>query len=296
MPKLLSRVLLLLLLAATLALPACRRSAVAPGDPVAAVKGLAKALRDDDLLRYSQLTMPPELRKRAQQRWHEKLQLAPPPTPAQQQDYARWMQRLTAPDADAKLYARFDSRMKKFEGEIGSQWPLMQATGTLFLNGLIKANDKLSDAEKEHARAVGGALLAWLRPELVSDRVRAKQAIAVITATARDLDLPTLADSRALEMDESLEKGSELLKAGKRIAAIYGLDVNASLDAVDARVVEASGNDATMEVSYPLLGKTVSFEMELVRIQGRWYPADSVRKTEADLARPLPAARAATAS
>jgi hypothetical protein len=268
--------------------PGCRRAAVAPGDPVAAVRGLAKALQDDDLVRYSQLSVPPALHKRMEERWHERLLAAAPPTPAQQRDYARWMQRLTAPDAEAKLYARFDRRMKKIEGELGSQWPLMQATGTIFLNGLIKSNDKLSPGEKQHAREVGGALLSWLKPELVSDRERAKQAIAVLTRTARAVDLPTLADTRKLEMDESLEKGGKLLKAAKRIAAIYGLDLDAALASVDARVLSAQGEQATMEVSYPLFGKTVRFEMELLRREGRWYPADAVRKAEADLAKPLP--------
>src|SRR4051812_48346508 len=149
-----------LLCAGLLALaPGCRRSAVAPGDPVAAVKGLARALQDDDLVRYSQLSMPPALHKQMEERWHDKLVAATPPTAAQQKDYARWMQRLTAPDAEQKLYARFDARMKKFEPEIRAQWPLMQATGGIFLNGLIKSNDKLGPGEKAHAQAIAQALL-----------------------------------------------------------------------------------------------------------------------------------------
>jgi hypothetical protein len=279
----------LLLLAALLVVAGCRREVTAPGDPVAAVQGLAQALRDDDLLRYSKLSMPPDLHKRTEQRWRERLPTAPPPTAAQQRDYARWMQRLTAPDAEEKLYARFDKRMKKFEPELASQWPLMQATGGMFLNGLVKANDGLSPGEKQHASAVGTALLAWLTPELVADRARAKKAIAVLADGARELELPTLADTRKLEMRETLDKGSEVLKASKKIARIYGVDANASLAAVQARVLSASGDTATMEVSYPLLGQTVRFQMELLRRDGRWYPADSVRAAEADLARPLTA-------
>jgi hypothetical protein len=57
---------------------------------------------------------------------------------------------------------------------------------------------------------------------------------------------------------------------------------------VQARVVEASGDSATMEVSYPLLGKQVRFQMEMLRRDKRWYPADAVRKAQAELARPLP--------
>ena len=51
-----------------------------------------------------------------------------------------------------------------------------------------------------------------------------------------------------------------------------------------------------MEVTYPLLGKTVRFEMELLRRDKRWYPADAVHKAEAELATPLAPARAAAAS
>jgi hypothetical protein len=90
--------------------------------------------------------------------------------------------------------------MKKFEPEIASQWPLMQATGGIFLNGLIKANDKLARTRKQHAKAVGEALLAWLKPELITDRARASEAIAVLAKSARELELPTLADTRKLEM------------------------------------------------------------------------------------------------
>jgi hypothetical protein len=277
--------------------PGCRRSAVAPGDPVAAVKGLALALKDDDLVRYSQLSMPPALHKQMEERWHQKLALATPPTPAQQKDYARWMERLTAADAEQRLYARFDARMKKFEPEIRSQWPLMQATGGIFLNGLIKANDKLGPSEKAHAQAIAQALLAWLKPETIVDRARAKASIKVITSAARDLELPTLADTRKLEMLPALEKGGQILRAFKDVAKIYGVDADASLSKVQAKVVSASGDTATMEVSYPLFDKTVKFEMELLRRDKRWYPADAVRKAESELAHPLPgAAKAAAAS
>jgi hypothetical protein len=163
----------------------------------------------------------------------------------------------------------------------------MQATGGIFLNGLIKANDKLGPDEKAHAQAIAQALLAWLKPEMIVDRARAKRAIAVLSDSARDLDVPTLDDTRKLEMLPALEKGGEVLRTLKEVAKIYGLDVDASLGAVQAKVVAASGDSATVEVSYPLLGKTVRFEMEMLRREKRWYPADAVRKAEAELARPV---------
>jgi hypothetical protein len=284
-----------LTLLALLALAGCRREVVAPGDPVAAVKGLAHAVRDNDLVRYSRLSMPPTLHKQMEARWKANLGTAPAPTLAQQEDYAKWMGRLTAPDAEAQLYRSFDRRLKKIEEELNSQWPLMQATGGIFLNGVITANPKLTAAEKAHAKAMGSTLINWLKPELVTDRARARRAIGVLTETARDINLPTLADSRRLEMIPALEKAGRGLKGLKQVGRIYGLDADASLSQVRAQVKAVDGPVATMEVSYPLLDKTVKFEMQLLRRDGRWYSADAVRNAEQALAQPPGATQAKTA-
>lgn len=294
MSRLFSRWLPLILLA-LLALAGCRREVVAPGDPVAAVKGLAQAVRDNDLVRYSRLSMPPALHKQMEARWKANLATAPAPTLAQQQDYAKWMGRLTAPDAEAQLYNSFDRKLKKIEEELNSQWPLMQATGGIFLNGVITANPKLTAAEKAHAKAMGSALINWLKPELVTDRARARRAIAALTETARDINLPTLADSRRLEMMPAMEKAGRGLKGIKQIGRIYGLDADASLAQVQARVKAVEGSVATMEVSYPLLGQTVKFEMQLLRRDGRWYSADAVRNAEQALTQPPGTAQAGNA-
>jgi len=297
MSRLFSRWLPLTLLAllALLALAGCRREVVAPGDPVAAVKGLAHAVRDNDLVRYSRLSMPPALHRQMEARWKANLATAPAPTLAQQQDYAKWMGRLTAPDAQAQLYRSFDRKLKKIEEELNSQWPLMQATGGIFLNGVISANPKLTAAEKAHAKAMGSTLINWLKPELVTDRDRARRAIAALTETARDINLPTLADSRRLEMIPAMEKAGRGLKGLKQIGRIYDLDADASLSQVQARVKAVDGPVATMEVSYPLLGKTVKFEMQLLRRDGRWYSADAVRNAEQALTQPPGTAQAGSA-
>src|SRR5918993_112016 len=200
--RLLSLVLLCALLFG-LGLVGCRREVQAPGDPVAAVKGMAEALRDNDLVRYSRLSMPPALHRRMEARW------------------------------------------------------------------------------------VSAAVLDWMTPAMLSDRERARAAIKILVETARELELPTLEASRRLEMIPALEKGGQALRGLKRMAGVYGIDADASLAAVQARVVDARGERATVEVRYPLLGKTVAFDMKLLRRDGRWYSAEAVEQAEADLAKPL---------
>jgi hypothetical protein len=278
-----------LLLLTCLCLAACRRDVVAPGDPVAAVKGLAAAVRDNDLVRYSRLSVPPALHQKMQARWKARLALAPPPSVEQQAEYARWMTRLTEPGAEAKLIKSLDPKLAKFESETGAQWPLVKATAGIFINGVIEANDTLSPSDKAHAHSIGDALLGWLQPKRLTDRASARRSVAVLTATARSLQLPTLVSSQQLEMIPALEKGNVLLKGAKDIGRIYGIDGDAALAGVTARVAGLDGDIATIDVSYPLLGKTVNFQMELIRRDDRWYSADAVRKAEAELAQPLPA-------
>ncbi|CAN5274354.1 hypothetical protein BH11PSE14_BH11PSE14_07010 [soil metagenome] len=266
----------------------CRREVVAPGDPVAAVRGMADALRQNDLVRYSRLSIPPALYQRVAATWRARRNAGPAPTDKQRADYAKWMQRLTAADAERALYRDFNAKMRKFDREIGAQWPLMQATGGMLANGLIQSNADLSPAEKSHAKAVSAALLGWMTPQLLSDRPRAEAAIKVLVATARRMNVPTLEAKRQLDMVPSLEKAGLGLAGLKQMARIYGLDMDASLAALTARLVSAQGDRATVEVSYPLLGQTVRFDMELLRRDGRWYSYDAVSQAEADLAKPLP--------
>jgi hypothetical protein len=196
------------------------------------------------------------------------------------EQYDRMMARLTAPDAEAALMRDLEPQLARFEAEIGGQWPMMQATAAIFLNAAIQANAELSAAEKTHATEVVSSLLAWAQPALFTDRERAARAISHLVDTAAELDLPTLADVRALPMRPALEKGGIALATAK----VYDLDLDRSLDGVQAELLSAQGDSARVKVSYPLLDRTVSFEMEMLRRDDGWYSADAVREAEAELA------------
>ena len=73
---------------------------------------------------------------------------------------------------------------------------------------------------------------------------------------------------------------------------IYGADIDESLDNMEAKLVDAdaSGNKATVEVNYVLLDQEIKFEIEMTRIDGRWYSADSVQDAQQTLKQALPTA------
>ncbi len=273
-------------------LSGCSREPVAPGNPVAAVEGLADAIRDNDLVRYSKLSLPPKLHAQMMQRWTEEQALAPALTDAQRKDHARYMKQMMEPGAEAKLFKRYESKLGKFKSELNSQWPMMQGAAKIFVTGAIQANEDLTPAERDHFKAIGQAILKWLDPKLFSDKKKAGEAIAVICKTAREINLPQAEQMRQLSMMASLEKGGIALKGLKDIGLIYGVDADESLEKMEAKLVDAdaSGNQATVEVSYVLLDQDIRFEIDMTRIDERWYPADSVQDAQHTLKQALPAA------
>ena len=279
---------LLALLALVLTLSACRKDAPeqaqAPGNPVAAVEGLAQALRDNDLVRYSRLSLPPDLHARSEALWNRRVAEAQPVSDADAAEYDRMMARLTAPDAEAEINRDIEPKLAKLEAEIAGQWPMMQATALIFLNAAVQANTDLSAEEKTHANEVVSALMAWAQPALFTDRARARVAVSALVDTANTLALPTLAQARALPMVPAMEKGGIALAGVKQVAKAYDLDLDRALDGVRAELVSSEGDRAQVKVSYPLLDKTVSFEMEMQRHGDGWYSAQAVRDAEAELA------------
>jgi hypothetical protein len=279
---------LLALLSLVLVLGACRKdspeAAKAPGDPVAAVQGLARALRDNDLVRYSRLSLPPDLHARSEALWNRRVAQAEPVDDADAAEYDKMMARLTAPKAEAELMRDLEPKLAKLETEIAGQWPMMQATALIFLNAAIQANTELSAEEKTHSNEVVAGLMAWAQPSLFTDRARARVAVAALVETADELALPTLAQARALQMMPAMEKGGVALAGIKRVTKAYDLDLDRALDGVQAELVSAEGDLAQVKVSYPLLDKTVSFQMEMMRRGDGWYSAQSVRDAEAELA------------
>lgn len=273
------------LLLAGLGLSACQREPVpvsAPGDPIAAVRAQAAALHDNDLVRYYELSLPPGLREKTEARWARRIAEAEPVSDEDRAEFDRLLQRFTAKDAEAGLQKTFDARMKKLESEIAGQWPMLQATATIFLKAAVEANDTLDTDEKSHANTAIATVVDWAKPTLFNDRERAHRAIAELTGTARALKLTTLDDTRTLALRPMLVKGGIVMAGLKRIGQIYGFDADASLEAVQAELVSGDHDQATVKVSYPLFDKTVIFTMNLVRREGSWYSANAVARAEAD--------------
>src|SRR3546814_18637370 len=91
-------------------------------------------------------------------------------------------------------------------------------------------------------------------------------------------------DFARLGMDESLRRMAPFAVAVKQALAGYGLDLDASLAAIDASLQSQTGDTAQVRMRYLLGGKPVDTVVEVERHDGRWYLTDGLHH-----ARPAPA-------
>ncbi len=290
-------------LLALCALAACKReepeqTARAAKQPEAAVAALAQALREDDVLHFSRLSLPPELRTRMAERWKAERARRDPPSEKDRREYAELMTKLTAPDAETRLYAELEPELARMERELSTQLPLMVGMGSGLANAGINASPQLGAEQKKHASAVVDALAAWLMRAPLTDRTRAREAIAAAADTARKLDLKTVDAVQALDYDPAMQKAGVAIAGVKKIINVYGLDADRSLASVKARTLSSKGDRARIVVSYTLLDKPVKFEMAMVARGGHWYSAEAIASAERELAEPVgaDAARTVTAA
>lgn len=267
-------------------LAACKRDEApetAPSDPASAVEALADALRENDLVRFNQLSLPEDLQQQTREHWESQRTEPSPIDPEEDARFREMMARLTAPDAEAQIYTDIEPMLNQYETEFKAQLPLMVAMGSAFANQAIQANETLSAEQKQHASEVLGAFAGWVGTAPIGDHDKAREAIAVVTGTARRTDVESMDDFRRMEQDEMLRRASIVWEGGKDFFAVYGFDIDQSLASVSAEVASQTGDTASVRVNYRLLGSDLSFDMPMERIDGGWYSRDLVQSARDEL-------------
>ena len=184
--------------------------------------------------------------------------------------------KLTGPDAEEKLMAELEPQL----AEMGPQLPMMMGFGQMMVQSGIQENADLDDARKQQAMDASNAVFQKLQGINLTDRELAKQAIGVVTGTARKLDLTTLDAVYEMSFDDMLYKGGIVLGGTKELLNVYGLDLNGVISSMNAKVVDESGDNATVEISYDLFGTPQTTTAELVKKDDRWFSADMIEQIE----------------
>ncbi len=283
-----SRIAAALLVTSVFALSACKQDegTVAPkletaasaakktDDPVEAVNSLVAKFRANDLAGVAALALPPAKLDELRAQWKEKT-TKEPPSEEEKAEFAAKMAEFTAPDAEAKLYEMATPFLDKYDAEIAPMLPMYIGMGQGLVAQGIQSNEKMSAAEKKQATEAFAALAGWAQTAKFGDRELAKKGIGIAVKTARDLNIKTLDEVSALELDAILGKGGAALGGLKQILALYNFDVDGALATSKATLISQEGDVAKVGVTYNFLGKELSSESELVKVDGRWYGKES---------------------
>jgi hypothetical protein len=141
------------------------------------------------------------------------------------------------------------------------------------------------------------AVAAWVQKTRFTDPESIKKVLAIASKAARDMNLKTLDEARALSFEQSMDKGRIAFLALKQALAVYGFSLDQTLDSVKPEVVSNDGKTAKVKVAYTLLDAPLAMEAELVNLDGRWYGKEALEKlAEARAEEATPAAEVAPAA
>ncbi|HEV7122789.1 MAG TPA: hypothetical protein VGN24_05100 [Rhodanobacter sp.] len=279
----------LMLLSFAALLGAChgKDESAQPGgsSPVAAVQTSVDLFKAGDFNRLWKHALPPADYANLRIDW-KRQQDRRPITPLDRARFDQALQQLTGPDAENKLYAELQPKLAAMERQYEDQLPVLLTVGGALAKKAVAENKELTPSQKGQLTDALDAITPWAQQAPWFDPARAKRAIGVAVTTARQLNLKSPEQMRAMDFDAVMSKYSIAYGGLKQLLAIYGLSLDDTLNSV--RLSEISNHDghAVVKIDYILLGKPLSTETNLVNEHGRWYSEDmlqNVRKSHQQL-------------
>jgi len=228
----------------------------------------ARLLKQGDFAGLMRHALPPAEFEKAKADWNKDQD---PITDEDRAKFAETMNKLTAPGAEAALFAEIEPQLTAFDAQYQQQIPMYVAMGSGWLQGMVQQNKDMSDEAKQQAIAGINALGAWVQKTRFTDPESVKKVIAIAARAARDMNIKTLDEARALTYDQAMEKARIGFLAFKEALAVYGFSFDQVLDSVKPEVVSSDGNTAKVKVAYTAFDTPLTMETELVRIGDHWY-------------------------
>lgn len=265
----------LLPLLAVLALAACHNkdeaAQVGGSTPEAAVQGSIDLLKAGDFNGLWKHVLPPADYATLRTDWSRRIADQPPASAEDKAKFDDAVQKLTGPDAEDKLYAEVQPKLEQMQQQYKDQLPVLVAMGGGFLKNSAAQNPDLDAEQKAQASQLVDVLVPWAQQAPWFDQARAKQAVGILVATARKLDLKSPDQLRTLDFDSVMAKYATGYAGLKQVLAIYGLSVDDTLDSMKLSTLSNQDGHAVVKIDYTLLGKPLSAETRLVQQDGRWY-------------------------
>ena len=299
-PSILPRLLSCLALLALAACQSREHAATSSIDqsPEAAVQQSIALVRAGDFAGFWQHALPPHDYAMLRQDWSQARAGEPPLPDAERERIDSTLRRLAAPDAAATLDGQLQPWLADTQARYGDQLPLLVGIGRALAARAVEEDTRFTDTQKRHAVALIDALGPWAQQAPWFDPARARQAVGVVVATARELDVRDAQSLRAMDFDQAMRNYAIAFHGLERMLALYGLPLDEALASARVVPLEYHPPYARVRVEYQLLGTPLAMESTLVQQNGHWYDQDlleSVRRAHRDLAAPATAGTVAVA-
>lgn len=258
-----------------LALAACHPAPPPPSN-VTPEKAVATSLRltamgDFDGLMRNRLPAADYATWRAE--WDKAHAHPVPASVAQQKQFAQIMQMLTEPDAEVKLAKRLQPELARMRGGKGETVPIFGSILEAAGKQMIADSPQLGPAQKTLTTQGLDALIAWAQTVDFSDQKKAKKAIDLVCATARQLHVQTLTQWRALDYATTMKNYGIVWNGLEGLLNIYGLDAANALSNAKADTITSDATHATIKLAMTLAGKSLSAQWPMLKQGGHWYDA-----------------------
>ncbi|MEP6485178.1 MAG: hypothetical protein ABJB01_12080 [Rudaea sp.] len=251
--------------------------AAATSSPEGTINAAVKALRANNVGALFEITLPPPELVKMKADWSKEMN-KDPVTDEDRKQFAETIAKLTAPDAEGKLYAQIEPQLKDFDAKSAQQMPMMVAMGRGFAQSAIQQSKDLTDAQKQQAQQLLDAVGNWAQTTKFTDPALVKSAIAAICKTARDLNLKTIDEARALTYDQGMQKAGIILGGVKQVLLVYGLNTDKSLDSVKIEPAVVAGDSAKVKISYVAFDQPFNTDSDLVKVDNKWYSKQAIEQ------------------
>jgi hypothetical protein len=258
----------------------------AAATPDAAILASVQSIKQGDIAGLMQNALPPADFAKAKADWGKDQE---PITEENRAQFNETMTKLTAPDAEQKLFAEIEPKLKEFDAQYQQQLPMYAMAGAGWVKNMIQQNQTMSEAERTQAVAAVDALQAWVVKTRFTDAESIKKVIAIVAKAARDMNLKSLDEARALSYDQSMQKARIAFLGLKDALAVYGFSIDQTLDSIKPQVLSNDGKTASVQLSYTLLGAPLTATTEMVNVDGRWYGKQTIEKLKEKAAESTPA-------
>jgi hypothetical protein len=220
--------------------------------PQAALQASLDLLRAGDFDRLWKQALPPADYANLRADWRLQQRDVQPGSARDRARLDQAMHELTGPDAEHRLYAELQPKLAAMEQQYRDQLPVLISVGEAVLKSGIAQSRTLSDAQKTQLDGMLDALLPWAQQAPWFDQARAKQAIGVAVATARQLDLKDPGQLHAMDFDASMARYAVAWGGLKQVLAIYGLSVDDAFDSVKLTPLSNDNGRAVVKIDYHL--------------------------------------------